>query len=45
MNINETQMISNEEYIEMLKPVDSVYASKLEEGMKTFYAFDTESQE
>jgi hypothetical protein len=40
-----TNIISTEEYIEMLKPVDSVYASRLEEGMKTFHAIDTESKE
>ena len=43
-----TNVISTEEYIEMLKSVDSVYASRLEDGMKTFHAidtFDTKSKE
>ena len=43
-----TNVISTEEYIEMLKSVDYFHALKLEEGMKTFHivdAFDTESKE
>ena len=37
MNMNETQIISNEEYIEMLKPYDEVYAKRLENGMQIFH--------
>ena len=41
MNINKTQMISNEEYVEMLKPYDEVYAERLKKGMQTFYEIET----
>lgn len=43
-----TNVISTEEYIEMIKPIDSIHALKLEEGMKTFHiidAFDKEPKE
>ncbi len=43
-----TNVISTEEYVKMLKLVDSVYASRLEKGMKTFHVvdtFDTKSKE
>ena len=41
MNMNETQIISNEEYIEMLKPYDEVYAKRLEKGIQTFHEIET----
>ena len=41
MNITRTKTISNEEYIEMLKPYDAVYAKRLEEGMKSFEEIET----
>ena len=37
MNKKETQIISNEEYIEMLKPYDEVYAERLKKGIYLNY--------
>ena len=42
MNMNEAQIISNEEYIEMLKPYDVVYAERLQKGMQTFHEVPNE---